>query len=354
MVVYMGIGNDWSAGVGRAISMAGEKESSCIDSLAGRLSIREIAAHLTPFVAGNGHGLRAYHKLLDLTAPLLPRSVVNDSIKRGQRLVRSWFGALRRPSSRPKGEVMPSGVARADIERFVGMPISDLSLYEHALRHRSVFRGLVTTGTESNERLEFLGDAILGAAVADRLYAEFPGSSEGFLTRMRANLVNGQVLADYARALHLGPLILMSENTARSEGRENPTILADAFEAMVGALYIDLGFGAARRFVFRVIDQLVDLESVSMQRSNFKSLLLEYVQARGWAQPTYSVAAEEGPSHDRRFTIDVLVEGTSRGRGLAGSKKQAEQLAAREALDALQHEEVAARRKASTENVRTS
>ena len=234
---------------------------------------------------------------------------------------------------------MPSGVARADIEKFVGMPISNLSLYEHALRHRSMFRGQVTTGTESNERMEFLGDAILGAAVAERLYAEFPDGSEGFLTRMRANLVNGQVLADYARALHLGPLIQMSDNTARSDGRDNPTILADAFEAIVGALYLDLGFGAARRFVFRVIDQLVDLQSVSVQRNNFKSLLLEYVQARGWAQPTYSVAAEEGPSHDRRFTIDVLVEGTPRGRGLAGSKKQAEQAAAREALDVLHREE---------------
>lgn len=271
---------------------------------------------------------------------------MNDSLKRGQRLVRSWFRVLRRPISWSKGEVMPSGVARADIEKLVGMPISALTLYEHALRHRSVFRGHVTTGTESNERLEFLGDAILGAAVAERLYAEFPDRSEGFLTRMRANLVNGQVLADYARALHLGPLILMSENTARSEGRNNQTILADAFEAIVGALYVDLGFSAARRFVFRVIDQFVDLERVSVQRSNFKSLLLEYVQARGWTQPSYSVVAEEGPSHDRRFTIDVLVEGTPSGRGQAGSKKQAEQLAAREALDALQREDAAARRTA--------
>jgi len=248
-------------------------------------------------------------------------------------------GPNNRLAKRQKGEVMPSGVARADIERFVGMRIHDLRFYEHALRHRSVFRGRVTTGTESNERLEFLGDAILGAAVAERLYTEFPNSSEGLLTRMRANLVNGQVLADYARALHLGPLILMSENTARSEGRDNPTILADAFEAIVGALYLDLGFDAARGFVLRVIDQLVDLESLSVQRSNFKSLLLEYAQARGWAQPSYSVAAEEGPSHDRSFTIDVLVEGIPRGRGLAGSKKQAEQTAAQEALDVLHREE---------------
>jgi len=277
---------------------------------------------------------------------------VNGSLKRGQRLVRSWLGALRRPFERPpeagrapqpraREEVTPSGVARRDIERLVGMPVGDLALYEHALRHRSIFRGTVTSGTESNERLEFLGDAVLGAAVAERLYTEFPDRDEGFLTRMRANLVNGQALADYARAIELGPLILMSENMATSDGRENQTILADAFEAVVGAIYLDLGFAAARRFVFDLIDRLVDLPSLSEQRSNYKSLLLEYVQARGWPQPTYDVVIEEGPSHDRRFTIDVFVDGAARGRGTARSKKQAEQAAAREALDALRRLEEA-------------
>src|SRR5690606_37441349 len=133
----------------------------------------------------------------------------------------------------------------------------------------------------------------------------------------------------------LAPLILMSENMAASDGRDNQTILADAFEAVVGAVYLDLGFAAARRFVLDLIGRLVDLSEVSEQRSNYKSLLLEYVQARGWPQPTYDVAVEEGPSHDRRFTIDVLVDGVPRGRGTARSKKQAEQGAAREALDAL-------------------
>jgi len=275
-------------------------------------------------------------------------------MKRNHRLVRSWFGLLHRPMSLRKREVLPSGVARKDIEDLVGMPIRDLSLYEHALRHRSMFRGHVTTGTESNERLEFLGDAILGAVVADLLFEEFPDHSEGFLTRMRANLVNGQALADYARTIQLGSLILMSENMAGSEGRDNQTILADAFEAMVGALYLDLGFGAVRRFIFRLIDELVDLDSLAVQRSNFKSLLLEYVQARGWTQPSYAVVTEEGPSHDRRFTIDVLVEGTPRGRGQAASKKQAEQHAAREALDALRPEDATLPYEPPVENVTSS
>lgn len=233
----------------------------------------------------------------------------------------------------------PSGVARTEVEAILGMPIHNLGLYEHALRHRSMFRGHVTDGTESNERLEFLGDAVLGAVVAERLYTEYPDQDEGFLTRMRANLVNGQALAEYARVIGLGPLILMSENMAASEGRDNATILADAFEAMIGALYLDLGFMAAREFLFVLLEDLVDLDDLAEQRSNYKSLLLEYVQARGWSQPTYEVAAEEGPSHDRLFTIDVLVDGTARGRGEARSKKQAEQAAAQKALDAFKREE---------------
>ena len=260
---------------------------------------------------------------------------MNGSLQRGMRLIRSWFGARRR------SQVTPDGVARADIEQLGGLTIGDLGLYAHALKHRSVFRGHITTGTESNERLEFLGDAVLGAVVAEKLYTAFPSRDEGFLTRLRAQLVNGQALADYARALHLGPLILMSENMASSEGRDNTTILADAFEAIIGAIYLDLGFMAARQFVIELIDDLVDLEALSEQRSNYKSLLLEYVQAQGWPQPSYAVVAEEGPSHDRVFTIDVLVEGTPRGRGTARSKKQAEQRAAREALDALKRIEAA-------------
>jgi ribonuclease-3 len=300
---------------------------------------------------GASRNAEALHAFITRRSRFKAQEAVNGSLQRGQRLVRSWLGVLRRPFERPpptdgaptraREDITPSGVARRDVERLVGMPVGDLALYEHALRHRSVFRGVVTTGTESNERLEFLGDAVLGAVVAERLYAEFPDRDEGFLTRMRANLVNGQVLADYARAIGLGPLILMSDNMATSDGRQNQTILADAFEAVVGAIYLDLGFAAARRFVFELIDRLVDLHGLVEQRSNYKSLLLEYVQARGWPQPTYEVIVEEGPSHDRRFTIDVLVDGVPRGRGQARSKKQAEQGAAREALDALRRLEEA-------------
>ena len=262
----------------------------------------------------------------------------SGTLRRSARLVRSWFGTLRGPVEREAvavDEVTDRGVSRRAVEGLVGMPVGDLDLYEHALRHRSLFRGLVTDGTESNERLEFLGDAVLGAVAAEVLYRRFPDRSEGLLTRTRATLVNGKALAAYADAIGLGPLILMSENMNASEGRQNQTILADAFEAVVGALYLDLGFAAARRFVVGVLERCVDLEVAAADRSNHKSRLLEYVQGLGLEQPTYEVVAEEGPSHDRQFTVAALVEGQPMGEGTDRSKKGAEQIAAREALAAL-------------------
>ncbi len=216
------------------------------------------------------------------------------------------------------------------------MTVSDLALYEQALRHRSLLRGQLRSHLYSNERLEFLGDAVLGFVVAEYLYRHFPDETEGFLTRLRAKLVNGQALAIYAESINLGTLILMSENMVQTQGRRNQTILADAFEAIIGALYLDRGTNAARRFIHRTMLDHVDLSGLAAKRDNFKSLLLEYVQAEGWPQPEYRVVTEEGPSHDRVFTVEVLVNDVPYGQGEAGSKKSAEQKAAREALDGLE------------------
>ena len=266
----------------------------------------------------------------------------SGTLRRSARLVRSWFGTLRGPVEREAvavDEVTDRGVSRRAVEGLVGMPVGDLDLYEHALRHRSLFRGLVTDGTESNERLEFLGDAVLGAIVAEVLYERFPDRSEGHLTRTRATLVNGKALAGFAEAIGLGPLVLMSENMDASGGRENQTILADAFEAVVGAVYIDRGFDAARRFVCRVLDLCVSLEAAAADRSNHKSRLLEHVQALGLEQPTYEVLSEEGPSHDRTCTVVAVVAGERLGEGTDRSKKGAEQAAARQALATLRTRE---------------
>ena len=230
---------------------------------------------------------------------------------------------------------------RERIEALLGTHVEELALYELALTHRSYLRHRSQNTSEaglSNERLEFLGDALLGFTTAEHLYAYLPDQSEGYLTRLRAKLVNGRALARYARRLELGQHILMSENMARSGGRQNATLLADAYEALIGALYLDRGLEAARSFIHLTVFDAVDLNRLARREENFKSRLLEYLQGQGRSQPQYRIIEEEGPSHDKTFTAGVFIEGEPYGRGTAGSKQKAEQQAAAEALDQL-HEE---------------
>lgn len=229
-------------------------------------------------------------------------------------------------------------VDRDVLEALVGQPVASLDLYRQALTHRSLLRGQPDSHLFSNERLEFLGDALLDFVVGEALYHEFPQKNEGYLTRLRAKLVSGKALARYARRMDLGPHLLMSDNAEKGQGRDNASILADAFEALVGALYLDRGHDAARRFVHEKALDPFDLQDVAAQEENYKSALLEYMQAEGRAQPTYRVVNEEGPSHDKTFTVEAVVEGETYGRGTAGSKKTAEQHAARESLAMLRGE----------------
>lgn len=237
-------------------------------------------------------------------------------------------GLLRRPGR----SVEEYRLSKSAIETLIGFRVGDLGLYERAMRHRSLLRGELENPVQSNERLEFLGDAVLGFVTAEHLFANFPDKDEGFLTRLRAKLVNGKALAQCAGKINLGSLILMSKNMAQEQGRENRTILADAFEALIGAIYLDQGLEAARQFIHRTMLEHVDLAQLAQQYDNFKSLLLEYAQARGWPQPYYRVVSEEGPSHAKVFTVDAVLKGEAFGRGQGGSKKLAEQRAAREAL----------------------
>lgn len=249
-----------------------------------------------------------------------------------QQFIRQVFGWPRRQQE------ADTVVSRADIEQLVGAQVRDLSLYEKALRHRSLLRGSTESHLTSNERLEFLGDAVLGFVIAEHLYAHFPGQDEGFLTRLRARLVSGKALAKYARHVSLGRLVLMSDNMANAQGRRNGTILADALEAIIGAIYLDLGIDAAQAFIQRVIIASINLHELAERNENYKSQLLEYAQARGWEQPEYSVLEEEGPSHKKTFKVGVHVRETIYGHGVASSKKKAEQLAAHEALQRLKQE----------------
>jgi ribonuclease-3 len=167
------------------------------------------------------------------------------------------------------------------------------------------------------------------------LYDRFPGKDEGALTRLRARLVSERPLATYARRIDLGAHLLMSRNAARGKGRDNPSILADAFEALVGAVYRDQGYDAARTFVREQVIAPFDLAEIAAQDENFKSQLLEHMQARGRPQPTYRVVEETGPSHDKTFTVEVRVGDTAYEQGTAGSKQEAEQQAARRTMEQL-------------------
>lgn len=227
----------------------------------------------------------------------------------------------------------------AALERMVGEPVGDVHLYRQALTHRSVLREQPERELTSNERLEFLGDAVLGLVVADHLFREFPDEDEGFLTKVRSKLVNNkQALARFARRIGLGEHLILSRNMHRSGGRDNASILADTLEAVIGAVYLDRGLSEARRFIEeRILDEL-NLAEVADRKQNYKSILQEAVQARGWTHPEYRLVEKEGPSHRRTFTAEVLIEGEAFGTGSGPSKKKAEQEAAAEALERLRSE----------------
>jgi ribonuclease-3 len=215
------------------------------------------------------------------------------------------------------------------------MPIDDASLYRQALTHRSVVGEQPERSSRSYERLEYLGDALLDFIVADVLYHRFPERNEGFLTRLRAKLVSKSSLAQYAREMGVGPLLRMTGNAARSGERENASLLSDAFESLLAAVYLDHGHEAARQFVNAHALESLDLEAVARREQNFKSLLQEHLQAEARALPSYRVVDAQGPSHATVYTVEVCVDGEVRGQGTARSKQRAEQKAAAEALAAL-------------------
>lgn len=237
---------------------------------------------------------------------------------------------LRRKAKRPVEHIV--GDRRAALEEVLGVPIRQPSLYEEALTHRSYLQVKNDPAIQSNERLEFLGDAILGMVVAEYLFHHHEDVAEGELTKMRSWLVNKRALALCARKLQLQQFMLMSYSAANALARGSDSILADALEALIAAVYLDHGFEQARTFIEERLLPLILQERV-MQDTNFKSLLLEHVQARGYPAPTYRVIEESGPDHEKQFTVAVYVGSTSVGIGTGRSKKEAEQNAARQALE---------------------
>jgi ribonuclease-3 len=217
------------------------------------------------------------------------------------------------------------------LQQTLGYVIREPNLFSQALLHRS-YHQRSTVALLSNERMEFLGDSVLNLIVGEYLYQAFHDAHEGELTKIRSRLVNKKALSRYADTLHLSEFIIMSQSAARSVGKGMETIMADTFEAVIAAIYLDGGYEAARSFVERQVLAALKKGTVKTRDENYKSMLLEYAQAEGLGIPRYTTVKEEGPDHDRTFTVEVLLNNKRRGTGSGKNKKEAEQAAAARAL----------------------
>jgi ribonuclease-3 len=223
-------------------------------------------------------------------------------------------------------------------QQILGYHFREPGLLVLALTHRSYSHSL-NNDLPSNERLEFLGDSVLGLIIADRLYEDHPEMMEGQLTKTKAKLVNESTLADIAIDVGLNRYLLISEDEDRAGGRERQSIVADAFEAIIGAVYLDGGLDAARDVVLRLIYTRKESIVTDQTHRNFKGALLELAQARGDGMPRYEVIAETGPDHEKVFSVVVTVDGARVGSGAGSSKKEAEQRAAAAALEHFRHQQ---------------
>ena len=220
-----------------------------------------------------------------------------------------------------------------DLEAAIGYRFHNITLVQNALTHSSYANERWHDSLRSNERLEFLGDSILGMVVAEYLFQNFPNRPEGELTRMRADMVCEQSLALIANRIGLGGFLLLGHGEERFGGRNRNSILADAVESVIAACYLDGGYDAALKFVNTFV--LVDIPVVKFHNTDYKTALQEKVQQKKNQTLSYQLVGEEGPDHDKRFRVEVLLNGSTIGSGTGTSKKRAEQDAARVALEGL-------------------
>lgn len=238
-------------------------------------------------------------------------------------------------------ELLSKAVYQIDFDEFqktIHYKIIDRSYFIMALTHRSFLKvksDPLKIGIISNERLEFLGDAVLDLVVAEYLFKNFPLNEEGDLTKFRSILVNKKFLAERAKNIHLQDYLLASYTAKKSIEEGYDTILSDAYEALVGAVFMDSGYDFAKEFLNEEIFKKLDIKWLNQFDENHKSKFLEYVQAHTDFIPEYLVIKEEGPEHNKLFTVEVFVNKRSLGIGKGKSKKQAEQEAAKNALNHL-------------------
>jgi ribonuclease III len=225
-------------------------------------------------------------------------------------------------------------VSKEQIEQLIGTKIKDLTFYQKAFTHKSALKEYEQFN-DSFETLEFMGDSVLGFIITKFLFDRHESKQEGFLTKARTKLVRSETLADIALKLGLNKLVLMDEKGMRNSWNNNPKILEDVFEALVGAIYMDLGLLHAKQFVLRIYQdpKYVDLNSI-MVDDNYKDHLMRYCQVNNLPLPEYRVVAHE----DGVFFIDAMINNQYAGRGYAKSKKQAEQNAAMIFFQHFQHQ----------------
>ncbi len=225
----------------------------------------------------------------------------------------------------------PSDAQLGELEGLIGYRFRDRELLRLSLTHRSIARA-ADQALPSNERLEFLGDSVLGLVVAHQLFQQHPDHSEGDLTKQKAMLVNETTLSSVAIEIGLNQYIFVSSEEEKSGGRERPSIVSDAFESLIGAVYLDGGLKAARDLVLNTIySRRASILADDSQR-NYKGDFLEMMQARAVGMPRYEIVSETGPDHDKTFNVIVTVAGEQVGEGTGSSKKEAEQRAASQAM----------------------
>ena len=224
------------------------------------------------------------------------------------------------------------------VEASLGLTFHDKTLLQRALTHRSYINENVSFLLEDNERLEFLGDAVLDFITAEHLYHRFPEMSEGQLTSLRAALVRTETLASFASEIGLGELIFLGRGEEEHGGRTRPAILCDGFEALIGALYLDQGLEVAKSFVVRVIKAAIPHILEGETDKDAKSLLQELSQKYRKITPIYRTVGERGPDHSKEFTVAAVIGKETYGLGVGHSKQVAAQIAAQIALGRLEQE----------------
>ena len=223
----------------------------------------------------------------------------------------------------------------SSLQQILAYTFNDINLLDNALIHRSFVNENPAASYKDNERLEFLGDAVIGLCLSDMLTKKFPDYAEGQLSKLRAYVVNEHSLADLARELNIGNYLLLGKGEEGSGGRTKNSILSNAFEAVTAAMYLDRGFEEVYKFLGRIFAPLIEAGTKSVIYRDYKTALQEICQNRFKETPKYSLIRETGPDHDKIFEISLDVAGTITATGTGKSKKEAEQRAAQKALEEL-------------------